>query len=234
MSNKMLVQVSLLSMGILLGAFFQPLSWLPASAQGDCRAFPETGKQVCGRFLQYWTGAGGLAQQGLPISNEFTEVSDLNGQSYTVQYFERAVFEKHPENAAPFDVLLSQLGTFQFARKYPNGEPGGSTPPPPPPTGGDIFNASGDGQTKTNLFNTSGSIKIDWTAQDTGTSSVGCFHGVSMKSGDAGNSFFDLVANMVIDGGASKTGTTNEYNLKAGNYYFDVNSGCQWSIRVYR
>ena len=37
---------------------------------------------------------------------------------YTVQYFERAVMEMHPENKAPFDVLLSQLGTFQYKAKY--------------------------------------------------------------------------------------------------------------------
>jgi hypothetical protein len=35
-----------------------------------------------------------------------------------VQYFERAVFEYHPENAAPYDVLLSQLGTFRYRDKY--------------------------------------------------------------------------------------------------------------------
>jgi len=36
-----------------------------------------------------------------------------------VQYFERAVFELHPENAGtPFEVLLSQLGTFQAKNKY--------------------------------------------------------------------------------------------------------------------
>lgn len=35
------------------------------------------------------------------------------------------MFEKHPENAPPYDVLLSQLGTFQFQRKYPNGDPSG-------------------------------------------------------------------------------------------------------------
>jgi hypothetical protein len=28
------------------------------------------------------------------------------------------VFEYHPENAAPNDVLLSQLGTFQYRMKY--------------------------------------------------------------------------------------------------------------------
>src|SRR5437016_4215593 len=70
----------------------QPLQFLPTQAQSGCRAFPETGKSVCGLFLQYWQLHGGLAQQGYPLTNEFTEVSDLNGQPYTVQYFERAVF----------------------------------------------------------------------------------------------------------------------------------------------
>jgi hypothetical protein len=100
-------------------------------AQGDCRVFSETGKKVCGRFLEYWQANGGLAQQGLPLTNEFQEVSELNGQKYTVQYFERAVFEKHPENKRPHDVLLSQLGAFQLKRKYPAGDPSGGTLPPP-------------------------------------------------------------------------------------------------------
>jgi hypothetical protein len=114
---------------------FHPFALLNTSAQGNCRTFAETGKTVCGRFLEYWNTHGGLSQQGFPISSEFTEVSDLNGQPYTVQYFERAVFEKHPENATPNDVLLSQLGTFQFKRKYPSGEPTGGQPPaqPTPP-----------------------------------------------------------------------------------------------------
>jgi hypothetical protein len=64
-----------------------------------------------------------VAQQGYPISDDFQEVSDLDGKTYTVQYFERAVFEYHPENQQPYDVLLSQLGTLQFRRKYPTGDP---------------------------------------------------------------------------------------------------------------
>lgn len=80
--------------------------------------FPETGRRLGGKFLTYWRSHGGLAQQGFPISDEFTEVSDLNGKPYTVQYFERAVFEMHPENQPPYDVLLSQLGTFQYKAKY--------------------------------------------------------------------------------------------------------------------
>jgi oligopeptide transport system substrate-binding protein len=85
--------------------------------------FKETGKRVGGKFLAYWQKNGGLAQQGYPISEEFAEVSDLDGKTYTVQYFERAVFEMHPENKPPYDVLLSQLGTFQYRSKYPNGDP---------------------------------------------------------------------------------------------------------------
>jgi hypothetical protein len=80
--------------------------------------FPETGKRVGGRFLEYWQKNGGLAQQGYPISEEFTEKSDVDGKEYRVQYFERAVFELHPENKPPYDVLLSQLGTFQYRQKY--------------------------------------------------------------------------------------------------------------------
>jgi hypothetical protein len=94
------------------------------SAQTTQRAFPETGKSVQGQFLEYWNKNGGLPQQGFPISEEMQERSDTDGKTYTVQYFERAVFELHPENAAPNDVLLSLLGVFLYNQKYPNGAPG--------------------------------------------------------------------------------------------------------------
>ena len=108
------------------------LSWAPSSTsrntpagrptskpdKTDGQSFSQTGHWVGGKFLEYWQSHGGLAQQGYPISDEFTEVSDLNGQPYLVQYFERAVFEYHPENQPPNDVLLSQLGTFQYKARY--------------------------------------------------------------------------------------------------------------------
>lgn len=119
--------------GYALGARHQ-LAPVPALAADDCQSFPETGKQACGRFLQYWRDHGGLAQQGYPITNAFNEVSAVNGQTYQVQYFERAVFEFHPENAPPYDVLLSLLGREKLQAKYPGGDPSGTTAPPPPPT----------------------------------------------------------------------------------------------------
>ncbi|HMA37393.1 MAG TPA: hypothetical protein VKY74_23270 [Chloroflexia bacterium] len=91
------------------------------------RTFPETGHTVQGIFLSYWTTHGGLAQQGYPISELLSEVSPLDGKTYIEQYFERAVFEYHPENQPPFDVLLSQLGTFRYRAQY-------GTPPAPPVT----------------------------------------------------------------------------------------------------
>lgn len=88
------------------------------SAEANARLFPETGKRLGGLFRSYWESHGGLAQQGFPISDEFDEVSDLDGRTYRVQYFERAVFEYHPENQPPYNVLLSQLGTFRYRERY--------------------------------------------------------------------------------------------------------------------
>jgi hypothetical protein len=126
-----LAALALLSLTLLIAAH-------PTHATS--RHFPETNQSVTGRFLQYWESHGGLAQQGFPISPEFREKSDLNGKSYTVQYFERAVFEYHPENEPPHDVLLSQLGTFVYKQKYPEGAAQGE---PPPGEGSQLFPETG-------------------------------------------------------------------------------------------
>ncbi len=93
-----------------------------ASAAADCQNFPETGFQVCGKFLQYWQSHGGLTQQGFPIGNVFNEQNSAppagDGKVHKVQYFQRARFEEHTENSAPNDVLLGLLGTEQFSVKY--------------------------------------------------------------------------------------------------------------------
>ena len=75
------------------------------------RNFPETGKTVNDPFLSYWTGHGGLAQQGFPITDAYNEKNDADGKTYLTQYFERARFEYHPESSDPqFKVLLGLLG----------------------------------------------------------------------------------------------------------------------------
>ncbi len=73
--------------------------------QQGVRYFPETGHSVEHGFLKYWENFGGLKNFGYPITDEIQE----NG--LTVQYFERARFERHP-GADPlhYDVLLGLLG----------------------------------------------------------------------------------------------------------------------------
>src|SRR5436190_746415 len=117
-----------------------PLAAGPARTQQASKHFAETNQSIAGRFMRYWEGHGALPQQGFPISPEFREKSDLNGKSYTVQYFERAVFEYHPENQPPNDVLLSQLGTFRYKQKYPTGA---AAHMPPPGQGSQLFAETG-------------------------------------------------------------------------------------------
>src|SRR5690349_21623579 len=124
MRKNILIACSLLALMLVVLNPFSAASPPPAAAQGDSRTFPETGRTVSGAFLTYWNTHGGLAQQGYPISDPLPEVSLPDGKTYTVQYFERAILEAHPENPAPFDVLGTLEGVFQYDRKYPNGAPG--------------------------------------------------------------------------------------------------------------
>ena len=84
---------------------------------GAGRTFAETKHSVRGPFLTYWEGRGGLAIYGYPISPELVEILG-DAKPYLVQYFERARFEYHPENAAPNDILLGLFGR-QLHPLYP-------------------------------------------------------------------------------------------------------------------
>lgn len=82
----------------------------PAAPITGQRYFTETGHNLGGIFRDYWEQYGGLFIYGLPLTEEFAEKSPTNGKVYTVQYFERARFEYHPENSGKSQVLLGLLG----------------------------------------------------------------------------------------------------------------------------
>jgi peptide/nickel transport system substrate-binding protein len=69
---------------------------------------------VCERFLEEWNKQGSeqssIYVNGLPITARRPEISMEDGKLYDTQWFERARYELHPENKAPFDVLLGRLG----------------------------------------------------------------------------------------------------------------------------
>ena len=63
-------------------------------------------------LLSYWKKHGGAAVFGYPISEVlYEENGDGTGQSYTLQYFQNARLELHPENkGTPYAIQLGLLG----------------------------------------------------------------------------------------------------------------------------
>lgn len=68
------------------------------------------GHEVSDQFADFWQRNGGIAIFGWPITPQRHETL-ADGLLYTVQYFERARFELHPEHAGtPFEIQLGRLG----------------------------------------------------------------------------------------------------------------------------
>lgn len=76
------------------------------------RYFPEVQHTVRDVFLNYFNEKGALERFGYPISEEMQETNnDGTGRTYTVQYFQRARLEHHPELAgSPYEIQLGLLG----------------------------------------------------------------------------------------------------------------------------
>jgi hypothetical protein len=105
------------------GAFAQKVKVLPpptapAAQQNDPSLVYEsvTSHNVPTVFHDYWENNGGLFRFGYPLTEPFQEVSETDGGTYLTQYFERARFEHHPENAGTqYEVLLGLLGRERTA-----------------------------------------------------------------------------------------------------------------------
>jgi lipoprotein-anchoring transpeptidase ErfK/SrfK len=110
-----LVKEKIMRFGRLAVVFFVLLAFgaitpFTASAGRDVGPervyFNQTGHYLSYSFLDYWRHHGGIPVFGYPISEEFAE----GATGSTVQYFERAVFEYHPEAPAGWTVQLKRLG----------------------------------------------------------------------------------------------------------------------------
>jgi len=93
-----------------------------------CIYFPETGHYTCDDFVFYWRQHGlemgdpgisyreSLALFGYALSEPFM-TTNSDGDTVWTQYFERAVFELHPENVYPYRLLLRRLGAEDLAQR---------------------------------------------------------------------------------------------------------------------
>ena len=79
--------------------------------------FAETQHTLSHEFKLFWEQHGGLPIFGYPLSEEFSERNVDLDRVFTTQYLERERFEFHPENAAPYRVLLGRLGDELLKRQ---------------------------------------------------------------------------------------------------------------------
>jgi uncharacterized protein YkwD len=83
----------------------------PFQSTGTRVYVKETGHSLAEPFLSYWKANGGIELFGYPISEP------LNQDGLTVQWFERARMEYHPELAGKGEVVqLGLLGTMAYER----------------------------------------------------------------------------------------------------------------------
>jgi len=103
-------QVQLTLLGDALTKDQQPFAKVAAFASNAQHAyFPQTGHSINYGFLQYFQSRGGITVFGYPISEEL-QIDTAKGPA-TIQYFQRARFEYHPEFAGtPYAVELGLLG----------------------------------------------------------------------------------------------------------------------------
>lgn len=85
---------------------------MPTQAASDDRCFAETGFCISGQIRSYWERNGGLPVFGFPTS-EFRSM-DIEGKPFMAQNFERNRLELHPENKAPYDVLIGRVGALNL------------------------------------------------------------------------------------------------------------------------
>ncbi|MFN8541985.1 MAG: class F sortase [Thermomicrobiales bacterium] len=116
--RRLIVLVVLVAASVLTPGGFGRVR--PAAA-AEPYCFPETKQCIGGAFRDFWESHGALEILGLPVTHPFVDDRKL-----VVQYFERAIFEWHPEAPPAYQVLLTRLGADQLGKR-----PEASAPPQP-------------------------------------------------------------------------------------------------------
>jgi hypothetical protein len=91
----------------------------------------------------------------------------------------------------------------------------------PPP-----FSGEGGGETQSFTLR-GGDYAIDWTARNVNTSGVPCYFAPALQGAGYAN-----VVGLDVD--TTKQGTAYAHGLEGGQWYFDVITGCAWTLRIHR
>jgi len=109
------ISITQLGRALVEGRIDGPFTPVMAVDDEQTTFFPQTGHTLRLGFRAFWQANGGLKVFGYPLSEEFSEISPDDGREYTVQYFERAKFEYHPETPER-SVQLARLGALALDR----------------------------------------------------------------------------------------------------------------------
>lgn len=91
----------------------------PKAAAGElCFNQPGVTACVAPEFREYWEQNGGLAVFGYPL--EAAKQEQTPEGTFLVQYYERQRFELHPDQAAPYNVLLGRVNAEVLTREGRN------------------------------------------------------------------------------------------------------------------
>ena len=104
------------SFTVLLAICLLSTTWATAFAQTlDFKYFAETGHNVKGDFLKFYnSNPNALLLFGYPVTEEFPAKD-----GFTVQYFQRARFELHPELSEGQRILLTPIGSLIYSAQEP-------------------------------------------------------------------------------------------------------------------
>ena len=111
------------------------------------------------------------------------------------------------------------------------------TPVPTPRATAQSVVLTGQGTKNTKPFALSGGdYTVRWSA--TSSSSAGCFHVATLNSTEDERPVGEFpehaadAGDVLIEGKKTVRDETEVYGLEPGRYYFDVTSGCSWSIAI--
>jgi hypothetical protein len=105
---------------ILFVSFMLASLWTaPAAAGTASEYFAQTSQTVSDPFLSYWRDNGALKIFGYPISPARYELDPSSGKALWIQWFERARFEYHPDNAPEYQIQLGLLGRQLIETAHP-------------------------------------------------------------------------------------------------------------------